>query len=165
VKGLAFGLGLLVGALLVYVLLGSPAERETMRAQEETLRLSNEKRALLVRRSRVERVQETRLREKRPEESAKESSEAVARLRLSLLEILAGQPVTGIRLTVVPGAPPLAAEGRVRVEGAFDDLVALSGRLVGPGSGLVLRRAQFATAAGGSLVLEVDGFSVGEGWR
>jgi hypothetical protein len=65
----------------------------------------------------------------------------------------------------VPGTPPLAAEGRVRVEGAFDDLVVLSGRLARPGSGLVLRRAQFATLAGGRLALEVDGFSVAEGWR
>ncbi len=157
------GAGLVVAALLVHLLLGSPASREAARAQEETLRLTNEKRSLVVRRSRTERERAARL--SSPEGSAQASSEAVARLRRYLLETLAGQAVTGVRLTVVPGAPPLAAEGRVRVEGAFAEVVALSGRLVRPGSGLVLRRAQFASVAGGGLALEIDGFSVAEGWR
>jgi hypothetical protein len=63
------------------------------------------------------------------------------------------------------GQPPHAAEGRVRAEGTFADLVRLSGRLVAPGRGFVLRRARFATAGGadGGLVLEVEGFSVSPG--
>ena len=77
---------------------------------------------------------------------------------------LAGQPVSGVRLSVGPGQPPHAAEGRVRASGTFADLVRLSGRLVGPGRGFVLRRARFATSPSeGGLTLEVEGFSVSPG--
>ena len=89
--------------------------------------------------------------------------DAVARLRRSLLESLRGQPVTGVHLEVVPARTPLAAEGRLRAEGSFTDVVRLSGHLVRPGAGFVLKNVRLARTRRGSLTLEVDGMSVLEG--
>lgn len=157
-------LGLFLAALLVHVAVARPAQREAMRAQEEAARLRKERRVMGARQLRLDRERELGTRATRMDLPASAPSDEVTRLRLSLLEALAGQPVFGVSLSVGPGQPPLAALGRVRASGAFADLVRLSGRLVGPGRGFVLRRARFATSpAEGGLTLEIEGFSVSPG--
>ncbi len=161
-KRLLPAMALLLSALLVHLAFGRPAERQAIRAREDAARLRKDKRAIAARLLRLDPDPGLGNRATRTDPPAEASVDGVTRLRLSLLDALAGQPVSGVRLSVVPARPPLAAEGRVRAVGAFADLVRLSGRLVGPGRGFVLRRVRFATATpqDGGLVLEVEGFSV-----
>lgn len=158
---------LLLAALLVHLAFGRPAEREAIRAQEDGGRLRKETRALAARLLRLDRERELGTRATRMDlpASGSASADGVTRLRLTLLDALAGQPVSGVRLSVVPAPPPRAALGHVRAAGTFAALVRLSGRLIGPGRGFVLRRARFAMAApsDGGLVLEIEGFSVSAG--
>ena len=83
-------------------------------------------------------------------------------LRQAVIGSLAGAAVSNVRLTVQPARPPLVAALKFSAEGGFDDLVALSGRLAGPGTGLVLDACQFVSGPQ-DLRLVIDAVGVGEG--
>ncbi|HVQ28657.1 MAG TPA: hypothetical protein VMV21_03710 [Vicinamibacteria bacterium] len=97
------------------------------------------------------------------EDPAGANDDAVARLRRSLLESLRGQPVSSVRLEVTPARPPLAAEGRMRAEGSFAEVVRLTGHLVRPGAGFVLKGVRLTRTPQGNVALEVEGMSVAAG--
>jgi len=150
---------LLLGALLLHWLVARPAARENAAAQAEAARLRREALSLQGQVDALEKAlaEEARIvRMDLPEGAPKD---AVARLRMALLESLQGQPVSGVRLAVSASSPPAAAKGRVEATGSFSDLVRLSGRLVRPGAGLVLERMTLGPTSRG-LTLQVEGVSV-----
>ena len=151
---------LLLGGVLAYLGLARPAWREEEALAQATGALLAEKEKLLGRLAALERADVLSARATRMETQAGANDDAVARLRRSLLDSLRGQPVTGVRLEVAPARAPLAAEGRLRALGSFPDMVRLSGHLVRPGAGFVLKSVRLARTPQGSLALEVEGMSV-----
>lgn len=151
---------LFVGAVLVYFGFTRPARSEETGARAELERLRAEERGLQAVIASRERAAAASARASRMDVQPGTGADAVARLRRSLLDSLRGQPVTKVRLAVTPGRPPLAAEARLTAEGSFAEVVRLSGRLVRPGAGLVLRHVRFTPARDGGLTLDVDGVSV-----
>ena len=154
---------LLLGGLLAHFGLARPAWREETAVVQQTAALLAEKEALLGRLAALARADVSSARAARMETKPGTNDDAVARLRRSLLESLRGQPVTGVQLEVAPARAPLAAEGRLRALGSFADVVRLSGHLVRPGAGFVLKSVRLARTPHGSLALEVEGMSVLEG--
>jgi hypothetical protein len=155
---------LLLCAVLAHFGLARPAWREAAALEERTFVLVAEKQKLKDRLAALARAEALSARATRMEaEEGGVSGDAVARLRRSLLASLRGQPVTGVHLEVAPARTPLAAEGRLRAEGSFADVVRLSGHLVRPGAGFVLKNVRLARTRRGSLTLEVEGMSVLEG--
>ena len=152
-----------VGGLLAHFGLARPAWREEEALVERTATLLAEKQALLGRLAALEHADVLSARAARMETKAGTNGDAVARLRRSLLESLQGQQVSGVHLEVAPARAPLAAEGRLRALGSFADVVRLSGHLVRPGTGFVLKSVRLARTPQGSLALEVEGMSVLEG--
>jgi hypothetical protein len=151
---------LLLAALAVHVGLGRPAWREEAALAERASSLGAERQALLDRVAALERADVLAARSTRMELPPGANDDGVARLRRSLLESLQGQAVSGVRLAVAPAPPPLAAEGHLQAEGTFAEVVQLSGQLVRPGAGFVLKRVRLAPTPHGSLALEVEGVSV-----
>lgn len=154
---------LVTGALLLHFLLARPAWHEAAVAEDQFSRLRLEKRKLETELDTYARALARGRRAVRmvlPEDAPKD---AAGRLRRSLLESVRDQPVSGVRLAVSPARHPLLAEGRLRAEGSFADMVRLSGRLLRPGAGLVLSQVRFAPTRQGSVSLEVVGMSVAEG--
>ena len=154
---------LLLCGVLAHFGVARPAWREAAVLEERTFVLGAEKQKLIDRLAALARAEALSARATRMEAVGEGPADAVARLRRSLLESLRGQPVTGVHLEVAPARTPLAAEGRVRAEGSFADVVRLSGHLVRPGAGFVLKNVRLARTRRGSLTLEVEGMSVLEG--
>ena len=154
---------LLLGGLLAHLGLARPAWREEAALAERTRALLVEKESLRGRLVALERADALSARSARMETKAGSNDDAVARLRRSLLDSLRGQPVTGVHLEVAPARAPLGAEGRLRALGSFADVVRLSGHIVRPGAGFVLKSVRIARTPHGSLALEIEGMSVLEG--
>ena len=154
---------LLLGGLLAHFGLARPAWREEAAFAQRTGALLAEKAEILGRLAALERADVLSARATRMETKAGTNDDAVARLRRSLLESLRGQPVSDVHLEVAPARAPLAAEGRLRALGSFADVVRLSGHIVRPGAGFVLKSVRLARTSHGSLALEVEGMSVLEG--
>ena len=85
--------------------------------------------------------------------------DALARLRRSVLASLEGAPVSGVRLELHPGKPPVIASVHLTGDGPSAAIIELSGHLVRPGSGLVLGHVRFTPSRAG-LLLDVDGLSL-----
>ena len=154
---------LLLGGLLAHLGLARPAWREEAALAERTRALLVEKESLRGRLVALERADALSARSARMQTKAGSNDDAVARLRRSLLDSLRGQPVTGVHLEVAPARAPLGAEGRLRALGSFADVVRLSGHIVRPGTGFVLKSVRIARTPHGSLALEIEGMSVLEG--
>jgi hypothetical protein len=154
---------LVTGALLLHLLLARPAWHEAAVAEDQVSRLRLEKRKLETEINAHERALARGRRAVRMVLPADAPTDAVGRLRRSLLESVRDQPASGVRLAVFPARPPLLAEGRLRAEGSFADMVRLSGRLLRPGAGLVLSQVRFSPTQKGGVTLEVVGVSVAEG--
>ena len=150
----------LLAALAVHLGLARPAWRELEALTGKANALGDEKQALLHRVAALDRGDVLTARATHMEVPPGVGDDDVARLRRSLLESLRGQAVSGVRLAVAPAAAPLAAEGRLQAEGTFAAVVGLSGQLVRPGAGFVLKRVRIAPTPRGSLALEVEGVSV-----
>jgi hypothetical protein len=155
------GPALLLGALAVNAFLARPAQREAQAVRAEAARLREDEGAL---KARSERRERDLSRAAVPAESRDGLADPVARLRTALLAAVATAPVSGVRLSVGPAEGALEAEGRLRAEGAFPDLVRLSGRLAAPLPGFVLKRVRLSTSASarGGLVLELEGATLRE---
>jgi hypothetical protein len=140
-----------------------PAWREQAELVTQASALRAEKDELRGRLAALERAEVLSARAARMEAPAGTNDDAVARLRRSLLESLRGEHVSSVRLEVTPARPPLAAEGRLRAEGSFAEVVRFSGHLVRPGAGFVLKGVRLARTPHGSVALEVEGMSVAAG--
>ena len=152
-----------MGALLAHFAWARPAWNEQAALVTQASALDAEKDELRGRLAALERADVLSARAARMEAPAGTNDDAVARLRRSLLESLRGQPVSGVRLEVSPARLPLAAEGRMRAEGSFAEVVRLTGHLVRPGAGFVLKGVHLTRTPQGNVALEVEGMSVAAG--
>jgi hypothetical protein len=83
---------------------------------------------------------------------------ALATLRQRLLTSLELPGVSGVRLEVRPGRPPVAATARLSAEGELDAILELLARLARPDTGLGLSRVRIGSGRG-AVVLDLEGFA------
>lgn len=141
------GLALALSAAAVFGLLVRPAWVETAAVRDTERRAWAERRAA---RTELMRLERGRARPAPAEAVALVGGAPGARLlRERVLRVLAGAPARGIVLEVQ--APDATAPPTLRLsaEGAFVDLVELTGRLAAPSSGVILDQVRFSPAAGG----------------
>lgn len=81
-------------------------------------------------------------------------------LRASVVESLGGTSLSGVRLVVQPGRPPVGAHVRLSAEGAFPEVVRLCGHVVRPGTGVILERVRLRPSPTG-ILLELEGQNLG----
>lgn len=146
---------LLAGGL--YAGIAVPARRASAVADADLLRLQAEAEAL---RRRVAEAEPKRAAENAWRQARPETDGTVAGLRRVLLHSVEGSPVSGVRLSVAPLAPPLAARTRIAAVGRFSDLLGLSDRLVDPRTGVVPERLRFLPV-GPELSFELEGVVLG----
>ena len=138
------------GALLIGVALplrtqAATAEGERRRAQEQSER---------------SRARLTDLERRLGALAAVEGTNDPGSLRRSVVASLQGRSVSQVRINVEPAKPPLSATLKLSVDGSFGDVVALSGRLARPGTGVVFARFALAPRSSG-VHMEVDGLGLG----
>ncbi|HKC12260.1 MAG TPA: hypothetical protein VKI41_09525 [Vicinamibacteria bacterium] len=85
----------------------------------------------------------------------------VVRLRRSVVGSLEGATVSGARLAVTAGRPPVGARVQFSAEGRYAEILRLAGHLVRPGTGLVLESVRLRPGAAG-LALDLSAFSLTE---
>jgi hypothetical protein len=85
----------------------------------------------------------------------------VVRLRRSVVGSLEGATVSGARLAVTAGRPPVGARVQLSAEGRYAEILRLAGHLVRPGTGLVLENVRLRPGAAG-LALDLSAFSLTE---
>ncbi|HXB55769.1 MAG TPA: hypothetical protein VN461_13355 [Vicinamibacteria bacterium] len=85
----------------------------------------------------------------------------VVRLRRSVVASLEGAPVSGARLAVTAGRPPVGARVQVSADGRYAEILRLVGHLVRPGTGLVLENVRLRPGSAG-LSLDLIAFSLTE---
>jgi hypothetical protein len=81
-------------------------------------------------------------------------------LRRSVIASLQGAPLSQVRIDVQPAKQPVAASLKLSAEGGFAEVVALSGRLARPGTGIVLARFSMSPRPAGVRV-DVTGNGLG----
>lgn len=145
-------LALLLAAGGLYWGLALPARRATARAEAELVRIKAETEPL--RQRFAERERRRAVEEAWREAGPKGNDGALTALRRSLLDSIAGARVSDVRLSVAR-ASAQAVRAHLSAEGSFDDLIALSQRVVGLRTGLVPERLRW-TVAGSGLSLDID---------
>ena len=146
---------LLAGGL--YEGVAVPAQRAAAQAEAERARARAEGEPL---RRRVDEDEIHRAALDAWREAGQGADGSLTGVRRRLLQLVSGAPVSGVRLSVVAANPPLAARTRFAALGSFSDLVGLSERLIGPGTGVVPERMGLARS-GSDLALELDGVVLG----
>lgn len=146
-------LALLLAAGGLYWGLALPARRATARAEAELVRLKAETEPL--RQKSAERERRRAVEEAWRQAGPKGSDGALTALRRSVLDSIEGARVSDVRLSVARASAPQAVRAHLSAEGSFDDLIALSQRVVGLRTGLVPERLRW-TVAGSGLSLDID---------
>ncbi len=146
-------------AALLHLGITVPGRAEATRIVEELVRQSEARRSARGRLAALERREAAR---RRGAATAVASpGEAPAALRQVALASLQGSRCKGVRLEVRPAKAPLGATLHVTAQGASEDVVRLTGRLTGAGTGVYLSNLRFRLARQGALELELDAFSLG----
>jgi hypothetical protein len=159
----ALGLLLLAAAALLHAGVTLPAAARVRATQEEQARLLDERRQAESRLASIALRQEARARALAAvAEPSLEPDRAAARLRRTLVEALAEQPLGDVHLSVRAGNAPVSAVARIRARGPFQDVMALSTRLLDAESGLVVEKARFGAGSGG-VDTELSLASIGGG--
>jgi hypothetical protein len=137
-------LALLLATVAVYAGLTLPLQRKAAAAADAYRRARDERREARARLDEAQR-RESALRRAAPAAGASAlPSDPVGRTRHGIVASLEGAGLSGVRLAVRPASPPAAALIRLGGEGAFADVVRLTGELVRPGTGVVLERCQLS---------------------
>ena len=137
-------LALLLATAAVYAGLTLPLQRKAAAAAEAYHLARNERREARARLAEVHR-RESALRRAAPAPGgAAVPGDPVGQTRHGIVASLEGAGLSGVRLAVRPASPPAAALIRLGAEGAFADVVRLTGELVRPGTGVVLERYQLS---------------------
>ena len=136
---------LLAGTAVVYAALTVPFEKKAAAAADAYRRARDERRAAYARLGQVQR-RESALRRASPvrDAAAMAAADPVGATRHGIVASLEGTGLSGVRLAVRPGTPPVAARVQLTVEGPFRDVVRLAGDVVRPGSGVVLERVDLS---------------------
>jgi hypothetical protein len=143
---------LLSAAVLLYVGLAAPLRTRAAAAEEDRRRVQEQSARAEARLVALERRMGAL--------SAAGAASDPGTLRRSVVASLEGVPVTAVRIAVHPARPSAPAAVTLSAEGSFADLVALSGRVVRPGSGIVLTRIRLAPR---TLALRMDLEALGLG--
>jgi hypothetical protein len=149
----AVALALIAGAALLYVAWARPLESRAAAAADEFRKARQERHAaearLALARRRVSAL-----------DAAGGAPSDPPALRRSVVRLLEHSRLSSVRLVVRPDRPPVTARVSLFADGAFADLVQLSGRLVRPGTGLVLERLRLAPRSS-ALGMDVEAVSLG----
>ena len=132
---------LLAVTAIVYAALTVPFQQRAAAAADAYRRARDERRAAYARLAQVQR-RESAVRRASPvrDAAAIAAADPVGATRHGIVASLEGAGLSGVRLAVRPGRPPVAAQVQLSVEGPFRDVVRLAGEVVRPGTGVVLER-------------------------
>lgn len=156
VRGLA-GTVLLAAAAL-YLGLAAPLRARADAAREEFRQLRDQRREARSRLQAFERHEAARRRAAGVLSAALAGSgDPSGTLRRSVVGSLEGARVSGVRLSVRPGRPPVGATVSLSAQGSYPEVVRLIGHLVRPGAGLILERVQLNTRPAGMLLVDLHG--------
>jgi hypothetical protein len=150
---------LLAGALL-YAAVAVPMRRQAVAAAEEYRQARDEARDIRARLQRLERRDAAHARAATALAGAATPGDTVRAVRRSMVQTLHGARVSGVRLGVVPGRAPYAARVRLTAGGPFAEVVALTGRIARPETGIVLERVRLLPQ-GQHLTLDLEGVTLG----
>ena len=140
----AVALALLLATAAVYAGLTLPLQRKAAAAAEAYRLARNERRDARARLDEAQR-RESALRRAAPAPGGVAvPGDPVGQTRHGIVASLEGAGLSGVRLAVRPASPPAAALIRLGAEGAFADVVRLTGELVRPGTGVVLERYELS---------------------
>jgi hypothetical protein len=152
--------GLLVAAAgLLYLAITVPARRAAAEAQDAYGREREERQGLRSRLAERELTAAAEARATAAVAMAGTPGYPVGHLRRSVVASLEGAGVSGVRISVTPGRDPVAARLQLSAEGPYAEALRLTGRLVRPGSGLILETVRLRPSAAG-LGIDVVGFSL-----
>jgi hypothetical protein len=152
--------GLAAAALALYAAAALPLQRQAAAAADEYRRARDEARDTRARLARLERRELAHARAVAV--GAGTPGETVRTVRRAVVRSLEGAPVSGVRLGVTPSRGPFAARMRLSAEGAFSDVVALTGAVSRPENGVVLDRVRLVPRQD-RLGLEVDAVTLRAG--
>jgi len=158
VSRVRFAILLLGAAVAVHLSLVPPAQRQRQAAEGELSRLREARQRLRVR---VASVEHRRLGES--DAKAASGAAAVRALRQAALRATEGVALSGVEIAArASGAGPVAAEGRLKLEGRLADALRVARRLAAPSSGLLLESVSVA-AVRDEVRLEARTFILREG--
>jgi len=137
-------LGLLVATAAVYAGLTIPLQKKAAATADAYRGARDQRREARARLDEAQR-RESALRRAAPTAGAAAfPHDPVGQTRHGIVTSLEGAGLSGVRLAVRPAGPPAAALIRLGAEGAFADVVRVTGELVRPGTGVVLERYQLS---------------------
>jgi hypothetical protein len=162
VRARLLALGLLAAATAVHVLVTLPLQRQAASDGAEYRRARDARRRVHARLARLERAEMLR-RQAAAVFKAAAAGETVRIARRSLIGSLGGVPVSNVRISARPGTGQhVATAVTLDADGAFDDVIRLSGHVARPGSGLVLQAVSFV-ARERSVRLSLEAVGPAEG--
>jgi hypothetical protein len=136
---------LLLATAAVYAGVTLPLQRKAAASADAYRRARDERRDARVRLDEAQR-RESALRRAAPAAAdAAAPRDPVGQTRHGIVASLEGAGLSGVRLAVRPASPPAAALIRLGAEGAFADVVRVTGDLVRPGTGVLLERCQLSS--------------------
>ena len=154
------GPGLLVVAVILYVGLARPAQREAGAVADEYRRARDERRDARARLQRLERRVPT-LRATDAAAAPAAPGERVRVVRRTVVRTVEEARLSPVRLSVRPGRPPAEVAVQLGAEGAFDDVVRFGGLVARPETGIVLQKFRLAPRQGGVTTVELDAVALG----
>jgi hypothetical protein len=154
---LGWTLGL--AATLVYVGFVVPTRRSVSDTGGEYREARQRRYEAVERLRRMERLRASR--ERATATLASSGGDSLVDLRRSVIACLEGFALSNVRLRVASGRSPVSARVSLSAEGAFSEIVRLTGALVGSGTGLVLDKVGIRPAPQG-VALELEASRLGE---
>lgn len=152
---------LLAAAVVLYAAVAIPTQRQAAAAADEYRRARDEARDVRSRLARLERRDAAHTRAATAVAGAT-PGETVRSVRRSVVQTLHSAAVSGVRLSVTPGRAPHAARVRLSASGPFPEVMALTGRIARPETGIVLERVRLSPRPGG-VALDLEGVTLGSG--
>jgi type II secretory pathway component PulM len=155
------GLALLAAAIVLYVGVARPAQREAAAAGDEYRRARDERRDARARLQRLER----RVPALRAADAAAPApaapGERVRVVRRAVVRTVEEAGLSPVRLSVRPGRPPAEVSVQLGAEGSFDEVVRFGGLVARPETGIVLQAFRLAPGHGRVTTVELDAVALG----
>jgi hypothetical protein len=147
-------------ALLLYYGAALPLRARAAQATDEHRMARRQRQEMLTRLAALERREAAVRQASAAMASLTGGDEVVRAVRRAVVALVSAAGVEGVRLAVRPARPPLAATVSLAARGRFPDVLALSGQVGGPETGLVLSRTRLA-AREGLVTLDVEATALG----
>jgi hypothetical protein len=150
---------LLLGAAATYAGLTLPLQARAAAAADAYRRARDERRDARARLDEAQRRASALRRAAPAAGGAAFPRDPVGQARRGIVASLEGAGLSGVRLAVRPANPPAAALIRLGAEGAFADVVRLTGEMVRPGAGVILERYQLSSQ-GSRVAVHLEGMGL-----